>query len=154
MIKLIQGNIFDTTLEIICHGVNCRGGFGSGLAGQIAKRWPRVRQAYLYKFNKEGWELGDMQLVFSTDKFELPIIANIATQKNYGYDGNLYADYNAIRTGLKKVFDYAARCNLSIAMPKIGAGLAGGDWNVILKIIQKISLSYPNVVVEIYYYDK
>lgn len=97
MIRVIKGDLFTTSAEIICHGVNCQGSFGSGVAGQIAKHFPRVREAYLQKHNKSGWKLGDIQLVFSTDDLELPIIANIATQEKFGYDGQLYADYKAIK---------------------------------------------------------
>jgi O-acetyl-ADP-ribose deacetylase (regulator of RNase III) len=32
---------------------------------------------------------------------------------------------------------------LSVAIPKIGAGLAGGDWNIISTIIEKELKKYP-----------
>jgi O-acetyl-ADP-ribose deacetylase (regulator of RNase III) len=36
---------------------------------------------------------------------------------------------------LKRV---CSKKGLSIAIPKIGAGLAGGDWNLIEKILNKV----------------
>ena len=46
-------------------------------------------------------------------------------------------DYTAFVKGLKSVLqDYP---DATIAMPKIGAGLAGGDWSVISAIIEAIS---------------
>ena len=43
--------------------------------------------------------------------------------------------YDAIRTGLVKVATFAAEKGASAHMPRIGAGLAGGDWNTIAGII-------------------
>lgn len=149
-IKLIQGDLFTAKCDIIAHGCNCSGGFGSGVAGQIAKRWPRVREAYLQKYQKSGWKLGEIQLVFSTNDLELPIIANIATQEDFGYDGQLYVDYKAVKTGLNKVFKYCNEHNLSVALPKIGCGLAGGDWDKVYQIIQTLSSKYPSVAIEVY----
>jgi len=151
-ILLKKGSVFDTKAEIICHGVNCKGGFGSGIAGQIARRWPKVRKAYLDKFETTGWSLGDVLFVYSEHKLKLPIIANIATQENFGYDGQLYADYEAIRIGLAKVLQFASdgRMNYNIALPRIGCGLAGGDWPTVFDIIVSESQNFPNVLVEVY----
>ena len=38
---------------------------------------------------------------------------------------------------------------LHIAMPLIGAGLGGGDWNVISEIIEEESLKFQPVVYEL-----
>lgn len=149
-IKYIHGNLFDSQCNIIAHGCNCKGGFGSGLAGQIAKKWPRVREAYLEHHNIFGWKLGDVQLVFCNDDFSFPIIANVATQEKYGYDGKLYADYEAIENGLFQVFEYAKNKKYSIALPRIGCGLAGGDWDVVKEIIGYTSSVFPTVAVEVY----
>lgn len=150
MIKLIKGNLFDTKCEIIGHGCNCSGGFGSGIAGQIAERWPRVRKAYIKKYEKSGWKLGEIQLVFSSDDLELPIIANIATQENFGYDGQLYVDYKAIEIGLSKVLSYCNEHSFGLALPKIGCGLAGGDWDVVYEILLSLSSKYDSVAIEVY----
>lgn len=149
-IKLIQGDLLNAKTSIIAHGVNCAGGFGSGVAGAIARKWPRVKTAYLQKFQQEGWKLGNIQLVFTTEELELPLVANIATQKDYGYDGKLRANYKAIKDGLEELFKYAQMYNFSIGMPRIGCGLAGGDWTKVFSIIEKLSLQYPDVVIEIY----
>jgi O-acetyl-ADP-ribose deacetylase (regulator of RNase III) len=151
MIKYIQGDLFTTRAEIIAHGVNCRGGFGSGIAGIIAQKYPRVREAYLNKFNRYGWELGEIQLVFSTDILELPIIANMATQLNYGTKlGKLYANYKAVEICLYKVFKFADMGNFTVALPRVACGLAGGDWNVVKAIIGNVSNEYDRVPVEVY----
>ena len=37
MIKIINGDLFDTDANIICHQVNCKGKMGSGVALQVKK---------------------------------------------------------------------------------------------------------------------
>jgi O-acetyl-ADP-ribose deacetylase (regulator of RNase III) len=149
-LKFIKGSLFDVQDGIIAHGCNCRGGFGSGVAGQIAKLYPEVRAAYLEKFNKHGWHLGQIQLV-QTKNSNL-IIANMATQDKFGYDGGLYVDYEAVRTALETVFKYAEVDGLSVSLPWVGCGLAGGERCIIQGIIVDC-LKDRNVTATIYSID-
>lgn len=45
MIEYVKGNILeDPTVKVLMHGCNCSGGFGSGVAGQIAKKYPIIKK--------------------------------------------------------------------------------------------------------------
>lgn len=147
MIKLIKGNLLDSSANIICHGVNCEGGFGSGIAGQIAKKWPAVREAYIRKFNEIGWILGEVQYVFLPED---KCIVNMATQYSFGYGGGLYANYEAIEKCLNVVFKFANDNNRSVALPEVGCGLGGAEWHLVDYIIREVSLKYPNVSAGVY----
>ena len=131
-----NGDLFTSNADVLAHGCNCIGGFGAGIALQFAKHHPKSKEAYLKKYNTSGWNLGEVQLVKDSNR----IIANCATQFGYGKYGNkkIHADYNAIETCMKKLYRFCKENNKSIAIPKIGAGLAGGDWKIISKIIEKI----------------
>ncbi len=135
MVHTVKGDVFTSGADIIAHGVNCKGGFGSGVAGIIAKRYPEVRNAYMMKFKLPGWQLGDVQFVMKNDG---KLIANCATQRAYLPRGPRHADYNAIRECMMKVRDFAKEKNLTIAIPKIGCGLAGGEWKVVKKILAEV----------------
>lgn len=126
MITEIQGNIFDTTADVIGHGCNCVGGFGSGIAGQIADIYPHVRKAYWEYHTNVGWTLSDIQLVGVDDGDR--IIANCATQKEYLPRNKQHADYNAIKKVCLKLKDFCQVNGKSLALPRIGCGLAGGIW--------------------------
>jgi O-acetyl-ADP-ribose deacetylase (regulator of RNase III) len=134
MIKYIKGNLFKTQDKIIAHGCNCKGGFGRGIAGQIKNLYPEVEQAYKTKFFKEGWYLGEIQIVPVKDK----VIINCATQYNYyGKDKNYqYCNYKAIEKCLREVKKYAEKIKENISIPKIGCGLANGDWKMVESIIK------------------
>lgn len=143
MIKYEQGDLFGTEADLIAHGCNCRGGFGSGVAYIVATKYPKARQYYLDKHDEDGWKLGEVQFVA---QWNGKYIANCATQDAYLPRGERHADYPAIRTAMETVKAFAKENSLSIAMPKIGAGLAGGDWNVIEKILEEVFSDYDITV--------
>lgn len=144
-LQYIHGDLFNTKREIIAHGCNTKGGFGSGVAGQIARLYPLARTAYFEKFKKEGWSLGEIQVVPINGK----IIVNLATQNKYGRSG-IYVDYDACKQAFNNLFRYAEMHWLNIAMPKIGSGLAGGEWcEVELQLLK--ALESHEVEVDVYY---
>jgi O-acetyl-ADP-ribose deacetylase (regulator of RNase III) len=136
MIKYVKGDLFLAPQTIIAHGCNCKGGFGSGVAKTMSQKHPEARSQYLRKFNSVGWKLGDIQYVKSNGK----VIANCATQYDYGSPkgGAVYVDYDSIKTCMEKLKKVCVENKLSVAIPKIGAGLAGGDWDIIEKIINEV----------------
>lgn len=162
-----RGDVFTSQAEIIVHGVNCRGGFGSGVAGEIARRFPKARNLYLKKFNTDGWRLGDIQVCYmpSTPIEKLipviqeelwidriqhyPIfIVNAATQDTYGRIG-VHVNYEAVRQCFEKTLEFAESYGFNVACPKIGTGLGGGDWQTIESIITSTIEKYK-VDIEIY----
>lgn len=145
MVKYIEGDLFETDCDLIAHGCNCRGGFGSGVAYTMAQTYPKARDYYLDKYEEDGWKLGDVQMVLQRDG---KYIANCATQDAYLPRGVQHASYDAILECMQKVKRFAQLKGLSIAMPKIGAGLAGGDWNIIETILETVFVDYD---VTVYY---
>lgn len=137
MIKYVKGDVFSTKAQIIAHGCNCRGGYGAGIAATMAKKYPESARMYLKKFKEEGWKLGEVQVVsVGNNRF----IANCATQDKYGSPrgGVIYASYPAIKKVMEQLKEICDENQWTLAMPKIGAGLAGGDWVVIEKIINDV----------------
>ena len=126
--------------SIIVHGVNCIGKWGAGFVVPLGKKFPESRKAFYRKHYKEGWKLNDCQIVKDNNVY----IANCATQHDiYGYKkGKIDADYKAIALCLKKVIDFSNKNKLQIIMPKIGCGLAGGNWSVVSKIIAELEKDY------------
>ena len=148
MIVYKNGNLFEANEDILAHGCNCKGAFGSGVAGLMAKIHPKSKEAYIFKYKNKGWKLGEVQLVKSNNK----IIANCATQDNYGNEKKsriVYADYKAIKSVMNILYKYSKENNLSVAIPLIGAGLANGDWKIIEKIINDI---FVDINISVYLY--
>lgn len=132
----VDGSVLDSDRRVIAHGVNCRGKFASGVAGQIAKRFPEVKRSYLRKFESEdSWSLGDIQLI-QTNSYNNKIIANLATQDRFGHSGK-YVDYSACELAFDRLGKICASQGFGCAMPKIGTGLGGGEWGPVEEALQK-----------------
>lgn len=152
MINYFYGNLFelfDTTpvnmngdeLHFIIHGCNAQGRMGTGFAKELRERFPDAYKAYndAYVNNNNRLELGT---VINHPVHSSLVICNAITQQFYGYDGKKYVSYDAIDTifeelnkTAKTVLDLKLVDSVHFHFPKIGAGLAGGDWEIIEKII-------------------
>jgi O-acetyl-ADP-ribose deacetylase (regulator of RNase III) len=145
MIIYKQGNVLTGEETHIAHGCNCRGSFGYGIAGQIAKSFPRAKEAYMEKYNSQGWQLGEVQPVDCGSK----VIYNCATQYYYGNPdktGRKYASYDAIESVMVKLYKISKDQDIVFSMPKIGSKLGGLEWEKIELIINQV-FSDRNIVV-------
>jgi O-acetyl-ADP-ribose deacetylase (regulator of RNase III) len=113
---------------------------GSGIALAIRNRFPKAYTDYVNLHATQGLYLGFGQFVKCEDKLGSKWIFNAFTQKFYGRNPNIqYCDYKAIESCLETVKECCiAKEFPAFAMPKIGCGLGGGDWNIVLKIIEKV----------------
>lgn len=137
MIRVINGNIFNGTENILCHQTNCIGIMGGGIALQVRNRFPKVFEEYQRCcLNHEPSQmLGKVQ--FCDTGIPNRVIANCFGQERIG--SGLQTDYQALEKALQKVHDAAVDKNWSVSIPyNIGCGLAGGDWNIVYGIIEKI----------------
>lgn len=154
MIIEIQGDIRDTDCEVIAHGVNCQNKMGSGVAKALYQKWPQVKESY-HSLSEQRTDLkpedklGIMQPAYCRDK----TILNCFTQLNYGYDGQLYVNYDAVRKCMKQALEFCMDRNIyEIALPKIGCGLAGGDWKIVRAILEEtFPIDDPDFQVKVYY---
>lgn len=148
MIKYVKGDLFEAPEDIIAHGCNCRNGYGSGVAYTMSQRYPKAKSLFHEKYDEEGWSLGDVQFVLQNDG---KYIANCATQDHFVPRGFKHADYGAIEECMQQVKRFAKDKGLSIAIPKIGAGLAGGQWHEIEAILKEVFSDYD---VTVYYLEQ
>jgi O-acetyl-ADP-ribose deacetylase (regulator of RNase III) len=146
MIKTKNRNVLDIPEGIIVHGCNSHGVMGSGIALEIKNRFPEVFAEYRRVYEEQGnvLHLGQIIPVQVADK---KWIINAITQKDYGrVNKNRYASYDAIATVFENVNEFAiGRGGVfdqhddtwNVCFPKIGAGLAQGNWNIISSIIDE-----------------
>ena len=137
VIAEINKSILETDIQYIAHGVNCQNVMGAGIAKAIYTKYPEVKSSY-HKF--ENKKLGSIDRV-KTHKGN--VVFNLFTQEFYGRDGKLYVSYKAIEDCFTRLI---YRTN-AIAIPKIGCGLAGGDWDKVKSIIDKVTGSDLDVYV-------
>jgi|SRR5690554_3443309 len=158
--KFIEGNLLDLAEEgrfdIIVHGANCFCTMGSGIARQIKERYPKAYLVDQLTRERDKDKLGKFTQAYVTGFRENTngvtrnsgwhynfTIINAYTQYYYG-GREVHADYDAIKSVFKQIkmlYDMNPQAPLRIGIPQIGAGLAGGDWKVIEKIIDDIGFS-------------
>lgn len=136
--KIIQGDIFQLIksekYDILVHGCNCFCNMGAGFALYLKKHYPIVLETDRETIVGDSDKLGTYTYCEVTVDQRKMIVVNAYTQYHWRGKGVL-ADYNAIA----KVFSSIARDfhGKKIIYPKIGAGLANGDWGKIEMIIKK-----------------
>ncbi len=142
------GDMLEAPERIICHGCNAQGSMGAGIALAIRKRYPTVFAAYRKAFESQGKKLGLAQIIW-VDCPDGRTVINAVTQETYGRDPNvIYVSYPAIERVIAEIDAWAAskKAEIVVAFPKIGAGLANGDWAVIERIIEDGSRHFQPVV--------
>jgi O-acetyl-ADP-ribose deacetylase (regulator of RNase III) len=136
--KIVEGDLITFALEgqfdVIVHGCNCFCTMGAGIARVIQEEFPEAYAADLVTIKGDRNKLGNFSFAtVKRNKHEITIV-NGYTQFHFHGDSVL-VDYDAIQSLFKKVKQqYSGK---RIGYPKIGAGLAGGDWERISRIIDR-----------------
>jgi O-acetyl-ADP-ribose deacetylase (regulator of RNase III) len=147
-IHFVKGNLLDSTCQYICHQVNCKGIMDFGVAKQIKDKWPQVYENYQAMFDENkfpsSWHLGHCQFValydnyFTTPKDKRQQAINMFAQDNYGYNKQRYTNYDAFYSCLATIARSVEKGS-TIAFPfHIGCGRDGGNWRIILTMIEEV----------------
>ena len=135
--KIIKQDILKIKKGIICHQVNAQSVMGAGLATKIKSKWPDAYNIYMVAYESGIINLGGTQMAKVGDDL---FVFNLVAQDKYGTKG-CFTNYKALRVALKEVAKFRKEDLLEplpVYIPyKMGCGLAGGDWNIVSKIIQQ-----------------
>ena len=150
-LRYVEGDLFksldgldDKTLVLIPHVVNDEKVWGAGFVIPLAQRYPLAREMYLMNTDLK---LGHTQFVNTGNV----VIANMVAQ-SFGKTPPL--QYDALESCLKAVatdaagYDSKSWEKVEIRCPLFGAGIAGGDWKIIEKLLKR---HWKTVPVTVYY---
>jgi len=131
-----HGDMFANVTEgFIMHGCNAQGVMGSGVANIIRLRYHEAYKVYGLQY--PYYILGEVIPVQVTENLT---IINAITQDDYGTH-KVQVDYDAVRQAMKGALHVVDSGTFAgpkeLHMPFIGAGLAGGDPDVILEIMHE-----------------
>lgn len=158
-ITYIEGDLIKAGPRVICHGCNARGSMGAGLAFHLRKPYPEIYDDYRRVFTEQGNRLELGQTIWTRCR-DGRLIVNAITQATYGRDPHtVYADYDAIAAAMAGINAVALKTQADpaaaaahggvidrVGLPKIGAGLANGDWSVIAEIVARQATAFQPVV--------
>jgi len=139
--------------NIIAHVCNDIGGWGKGFVLAISAKW-KEPEKYYRQWYKDGadtigakFELGQIQLVQTGNNIW---VANMIGQRDiHTKNGVSPIRYDAIEQCLDKLSTKAKELDATVHMPRIGCGLAGGQWEEIEPLIIK-TLSSNSISTYVY----
>lgn len=139
----------------IVHVCNDIGAWGSGFVLAVSEKWAKPKEVYLsrYKRSKQVHygmtpncvgKLGDVQWVAVENDL---MVCNLVAQE--GINRVIRAvRYDALDCCLHLMYLQAKEWDLTVHMPRIGAGLGGGNWTIIEAII-KANMTVPTFVYDL-----
>lgn len=133
MITIKNGDLLEAKEKVIAHQVNCLGVAG-GLAADVFKKWPYARKDYMDITKRLPGKILFGMAYFTGQQRDGHIICNLFGQFNPG------ADYNPkkLEQALEQLGNFARTMGYSVALPyKLSCGICGGDWDEVLKIIER-----------------
>ena len=134
MIELCRGDVLNADVEALVNTVNCVGIMGRGMALQFRKAFPENYAVYKAACDKKQVRPGKM-LVFELSRTENPrFIVNFPTKRHWRSDSKM----EDIESGLRAlVTEIKNRAIKSIAIPPLGCGLGGLDWEEVRPLIER-----------------
>ena len=136
--KMVRGDLLKLALDghfdVIVHGCNCQCVMGAGIALAIRNAFPEAFTADCATAKGDRNKLGAISIASVQRSGHSLVIVNGYTQFHWRGRGVL-VDYEAVRSVMRHVkMSFSGK---RIGYPKIGAGLAGGDWVQIATIVDE-----------------
>ena len=137
-IKEVNGDLIELSLnnnfDVVCQGNNCFCVQGAGISVQFVKHFGTdTFDLEHIKYKGDKSKMGKIDYKYN-NIYNLYVV-NCYTQYYYGTKFGIPVDYNAIRKCMKEI--NKTFTGKRIGLPRIGAGLARGNWSIIKEIIQE-----------------
>lgn len=150
MIHHKKGDLLKSDCTVIMHQANCFKTMDAGIAKSIVKLYPEVKRVDKEYKACPKERLGNFTHVTINNG---PTIVNLYGQYGFGRE-KIQTKYDKLESAIENFFTFAKKNNIDLSkvgVPyKVGCGLAGGDWNVVLGILDKQSEKHN---VDIYIYE-
>ena len=138
--------LIKTGTRVIAHICNDAGKWGAGFSGALSKEWDDPEEFFRkqFRYAKNRFKLGAIQWVFVD--LELAVVNMIAQEgvrdvmniRPIRYEA-LEKCLNKLAEGCHGLIGDSTKVNkrkVTLHMPRIGTGLAGGSWDIIGPMIE------------------
>jgi len=136
-LTVVKGNLIAmgkaNDFDIIVHGCNCFCTMGAGIAAQIAQQFPDANLADAETVRGDPGKLGTYTIGMSGRL----VILNAYTQYGTSNTGRDVFEYTAFERVLDKIASRFGKWR--IGLPMIGMGLAGGDAERIIPMLERFA---------------
>jgi O-acetyl-ADP-ribose deacetylase (regulator of RNase III) len=147
MIERVTGNLLEADVEALVNTVNTVGIMGKGLALQFRQASPENYQAYRKACERKEVQPGQM-FVFDTGQLTNPrYIINFPTKRHWRQKTRI----QDIEDGLAALVEVVREKDIrSLAVPPLGCGNGGLDWDEVRPLIEQALSTLPDVQVLLY----
>jgi len=147
MITYKTGDILKADAEALVNTVNTVGIMGKGIALQFKKVFPDNFKAYQKACEQNELKMGKM-FVYERNTFTNPrYIINFPTKKHW----KSKSKYEDIKSGLSDLLIVIKKYRIrSIALPPLGCGLGGLNWDTVKQMIKEVLETIPEIDVLVY----
>jgi O-acetyl-ADP-ribose deacetylase (regulator of RNase III) len=142
MVELRRGDILKAKADALVNTVNTVGVMGRGIALQFSKAFPEVFKAYEAACRRGDVQVGEV-MSYDLNRFEQPhYVINVPTKRHWR--GKSRIEY--VESGLAALVAEVRRLGLkSVAVPALGCGLGGLDWDEVRPRIERAFEALPEV---------
>lgn len=138
-LNICQGDLIAQRVDAIVNTVNVVGVMGKGIALQFKRKWPDNYKQYLAACKRNEVRIGEMFVVDNGKLVQPHFIINFPTKKHWRNPSKM--EY--IEDGLIDLVDKIRELGISsIALPPLGCGNGGLDWE---EVRPKIEAAFSNV---------
>ncbi len=147
MIEYIENrDLFESHAEVLVNTVNCKGVMGKGIALEFKHRFPDCYPKYKKSCHGGSLKPGGIIYIDRRDLFNNKDIAHFATKNHWRGKSEL----QWIDSGLGILIDELSKRHIrSVAMPALGCGLGGLNWNDVKPLVEKY-FKYSDIKAEVY----
>lgn len=147
MIRYITGDLLSADTEALVNTVNTVGVMGKGIALQFKENFPSNFHEYVKACKNKELEVGKLLVVRDRAIDRERIIINFPTKKDWKHKSKI--EY--IDSGLQELARVIRHANIkSIAIPPLGCGNGGLDWDDVEPLMEKYLSSLENVDILIF----
>jgi O-acetyl-ADP-ribose deacetylase (regulator of RNase III) len=147
MIRAATGNLLDAPADALVNTVNCEGVMGKGVALQFKRAFPENFKAYARACKAGEVAPGSMFTVHNAGTVTPRFIINFPTKRSWRQPSR----YEDIESGLKALVTELQRLGVkTVAVPPLGCGNGGLDWNRVRPMIEHALGNLPDLTVLLY----
>jgi O-acetyl-ADP-ribose deacetylase (regulator of RNase III)/uncharacterized protein YwgA len=131
--KYVKGNILESNAEALVNTINTVGVMGKGIALQFKEHFPLNYELYAIACKKGEVQTGKMFVTATNSMMNPKWIINFPTKKHWMHKSS----YGYIEAGLEDLLVQIRNLNIrSIAIPPLGAGQGGLNWEKVKRLIE------------------
>jgi O-acetyl-ADP-ribose deacetylase (regulator of RNase III) len=146
-VTIKSGDLLKDKSEAIVNTVNCVGVMGKGIALQFKQRWPQNFKIYAAACARGEIKPGKVFIYDLGEWAEPRFIINFPTKAHWRGDSKI--EY--IEKGLRDLVSQVERLRInSIALPPLGCGNGGLDWNTVKQLIFDTFKDHPQIQVDLF----